>query len=155
MPERPAEHPAERPAERPAGRPARPAPRGPRLLAVQGAGRLVGWSLAASNGRQLARSARLYRSEPELAAALRELLIERASLRYAFVQDASRAWCWSAYLPPRTTRPGPLAEEPIARSARGYLRRDQCRQGVESFRGGLNALERELRTVGSEGRWPW
>ncbi|MGF1430144.1 hypothetical protein [Kitasatospora sp. LaBMicrA B282] len=133
----------------------RPAARGPRLLAVQGGGRLVGWSLAAGNGRQLAVSARLYRSEPELVAALRELLIERASLRYAFSQDATRAWCWSAYLPPRTTRADPAGEDPVARSARGYLRRDQCRQGVAGFRAGLNALERELRTTGREGRWPW
>ncbi|WP_344445868.1 hypothetical protein [Kitasatospora nipponensis] len=122
---------------------------------MQGTGRLVGWSLAAGNGRQLAVSTRLYRSEAELVQALRELLIERASLRYAFTQDRSRAWCWSAYLPPRTTRPGPAAEEPVARSARGYLRRDQCRQGMESFRVGLHWLERELRTPGREGRWPW
>ncbi|GAB2741052.1 hypothetical protein [Kitasatospora kifunensis] len=142
-------------SEVPGPAPRRPVGRGPRLLAVQGAGRLVGWSLAAGNGRQLAMSARLYRSESELVSALRELLIERASLRYAFVQDRSRAWCWSAYLPPRTTRPDQAAEEPIARSARGYLRRDQCRQGVESFRSGLNALEWELRTTGREGRWPW
>ncbi|WP_329565805.1 hypothetical protein [Kitasatospora sp. NBC_01266] len=144
--------------------PERPAVRGPRLLAVQSASRLVGWSLAAGNGRQLAVSARLYRSESELVTALRELLIERASLRYAFVQDQARAWCWSAYLPPRTTRPDPAAGEPVARSARGYLRRDQCRQGVEGFRSGLNALERELRGAGGtsgtsgaggEGRWPW
>ncbi|GAA1965397.1 hypothetical protein [Kitasatospora viridis] len=129
--------------------------RGPRLLAVQGAGRLVGWSLAAGNGRQLAVSSRLYRNEVELVAALRELLIERGSLRFAFSQDQTRAWGWAAFLPPRSTRPGPLAEEPVARSARGYLRRDQCRQGVASFRTGLNALERELRTSGGEGRWPW
>jgi hypothetical protein len=132
-----------------------PSGRGPRLLAVQGAGRLVGWSLAAGNGRQLAVSGRLYRSEHELVAALRELLIERASLRYAFGQDAGRAWSWSAYLPPRTTRPAPVTEEPVARSARGYLRRDQCRQGVVSFRAGLNALERELRAGRQDGRWPW
>ncbi|MFE9428735.1 hypothetical protein ACFYNO_37970 [Kitasatospora sp. NPDC006697] len=132
-----------------------PTSRGPRLLAVQGAGRLVGWSLAAGNGRQLAVSARLYRNEAELVAALRELLIERGSLRYAFGQDQSRAWSWAAFLPPRSTRPDPAAEEPVARSARGYLRRDQCRQGVAGFRAGLNSLERELRTSGREGRWPW
>ncbi|PYC76886.1 hypothetical protein C7C46_21070 [Streptomyces tateyamensis] len=129
--------------------------RGPRLLAVQGTGRLVGWSMAAGNGRQLAVSARLYRSEAELVIALRELLIERASLRYAFGQDAARAWGWSAYLPPRSTRADPQSEEPVARSARGYLRRDQCRQGVVSFKAGLSALERELRTGGQDGRWPW
>ncbi|MFE0464995.1 hypothetical protein ACFW1A_37650 [Kitasatospora sp. NPDC058965] len=138
----------------------RPAPgagrgRGPRLLAVQGAGRLVGWSLAAGNGRQLAVSARLYRSEAELVLGLRELLIERASLRYVFGQDSARAWGWAAYLPPRSTRPDPAAEGPVARSARGYLRRDQCRQGVAGFRAGLGALERELRSGGQDGRWPW
>jgi hypothetical protein len=132
-----------------------PSSRGPRLLAVQGAGRLIGWSLAAGNGRQLAVSARFYRDETELCAALRELLIERASLRFAFSQDPSRAWGWSAFLPPRSTRRDPAAEEPVARSARGYLRRDQCRQGVTGFRAGLQALERELRTPGREGRWPW
>jgi hypothetical protein len=131
-----------------------PAARGPRLLAVQGAGRLVGWSLAAGNGRQLALSARFYRSEAELVAALRELLIERGSLRFAFTQDQSRAWKWAAFLPPRSTRPDPT-EGPVARSARGYLRRDQCRQGVAGFRAGLQALERELRAPGREGRWPW
>jgi hypothetical protein len=140
-------------SDRPA--PGAPRSRGPRLLAVQGAGRLVGWSLAAGNGRQLAVSARLYRSEAELVAALRQLLIERASLRYSFGQDAMRAWSWSAYLPPRSTRLDPPNDEPVARSARGYLRRDQCRQGVVSFKTGLNALERELRTGGQDGRWPW
>lgn len=129
--------------------------RGPRLLAMQGTGRLVGWSLAAGNGRQLAVSARFYRTEAELVAALRELLIERGSLRYAFSQDQSRTWRWSAFLPPRSTRSDPAAEEPVARSARGYLRRDQCRQGMTGFRAGLQALERELRTPGREGRWPW
>ncbi len=133
----------------------RPAQRGPRLLAVQGADRRVGWSLAAGNGRQLAVSGRLYRDEAELLAVLRELLIERAALRYSVAQDPARTWCWAAFLPPRSTRPGPAAEEPVARSARGYLRRDQCRQGMNSFRDGLHVLERELRTVGRETRWPW
>lgn len=131
----------------------RAAQRGPRLLAVQGADRRVGWSLAAGNGRQLAVSARMYRGESELAIALRELMIERAALRYALTQDPARAWRWSAFLPPRSTRPG--VEEPVARSARGYLRRDQCRQGLESFRVGLQALERELKSCGWSGRWPW
>ncbi|WP_157536397.1 hypothetical protein [Kitasatospora mediocidica] len=133
----------------------RPVQRGPRLLAVQGADRRVGWALAAGNGRQLAVSARMYRGESELSSALRELLIERAALRYALTQDQTRSWRWSAFLPPRSTRPGPGAEEPVARSARGYLRRDQCRQGLESFRSGLQALERELRSAGVPGRWPW
>ncbi|MDH6112045.1 hypothetical protein P3T36_004978 [Kitasatospora sp. MAP12-15] len=133
----------------------RAAQRGPRLLAVQGSDRRVGWSLAAGNGRQLAVSARMYRGEVELATALRELMIERAALRYALTQDAARAWRWSAFLPPRSTRPGSGVEEPVARSARGYLRRDQCRQGLESFRAGLHSLERELKSTGWQGRWPW
>jgi hypothetical protein len=83
------------------------------------------------------------------------LLIERASLRFAFSQDPSRAWGWAAFLPPRSTRRDPAGEEPVARSARGYLRRDQCRQGVVGFRAGLQSLERDLRNPGREGRWPW
>ncbi|MFI9270122.1 hypothetical protein ACIGXM_05330 [Kitasatospora sp. NPDC052896] len=132
--------------------------RGPRLLAVQGADRKVGWSLAAGNGRRLAVSARFYRGELELVAALRELLIERGSLRYTLSQDQGRAWRWSAYLPPRSTRPGPGIDDPVARSARGYLRRDQCQQGVASFRAGLQLLENDWRMAGrpgGDGRWPW
>lgn len=135
--------------------PQRPGPRGPRLLAVMGVDHRVGWSLAAGNGRQLAVSARHYRNEAELLSALREVLIERAALRYSVTQDPARAWCWAAFLPPRSTRPSAGDDEPVARSARGYLRRDQCRQGMESFRLGLHVLERELRSAGRDGRWPW
>ena len=130
-------------------------PRGPRLLTVRGAERGVGWALRAANGRQLAVGVRMYRVEDELSDAISQLIIERAALRCAVAQSESRLWVWTAYLPPRSTRQGAGDAEPIARSARGYLRRDQCRSGVDSFLSGLQQLGLERRRAGRDDRWPW
>ncbi|MER5863050.1 hypothetical protein [Kitasatospora sp. NPDC002040] len=119
--------------------------RGPRLVTVRLGGGRIGWLLAAANGRQLARSAVTYRSEAELDAALGQLLVERAALRYLVQQDGDRAWGWSALLPSRTT--GRVMGEAVARSARGYLRQDQCRQGMASFQ----AMLQHLRAVRGAG----
>ncbi|KQV09837.1 MULTISPECIES: hypothetical protein [unclassified Kitasatospora] len=119
--------------------------RGPRLLTVRLGGGRIGWLLAAANGRQLARSAVTYRSEPELDEAVRQLLVERAALRYLVQQDGDRSWGWSALLPVRST--GQAVGEAVARSARGYLRQDQCRQGMASFQSMLQQL-RALRGAG-------
>ncbi|MFJ8039638.1 hypothetical protein ACIRBX_03870 [Kitasatospora sp. NPDC096147] len=115
--------------------------RGPRLVTVRLAAGRIGWLLAAANGRQLARSATAFRTEEELDAAVRQLLMERATLRFLVQQDGDRSWGWSAVLPARGggARPG---GGPVARSARGYLRQDQCRQGMASFQ----AMLEELRT---------
>ncbi|MFE2910109.1 hypothetical protein [Kitasatospora indigofera] len=129
--------------------------RAPRLLTVHGADRGVGWAMRAANGRQLAVGARSYRGEAELSTAIRQLLIERAALRCTVGQSEARLWVWTAYLPPRSTRPGAEEAEPIARSARGYLRRDQCQGGVDSFLAALQALGRELRRTGPGDRWSW
>ncbi|MER8187005.1 hypothetical protein [Kitasatospora sp. NPDC094015] len=131
------------------------AQRRPRLLATQGADGAVGWTLSAANGRRLATSVRPYRSEEELLAGVRELLVERAALRYQLAQGGPHLWVWTACLPPRSTRPGADGPELIARSARGYLRRDQCRQGIGSFRTALQQLEYALRVPGPLDRWPW
>ncbi|WP_371480278.1 hypothetical protein [Kitasatospora sp. NBC_00315] len=130
-------------------------PRGPRLLTVRGAERGVGWALRAANGRQLAVGARAYRNEEELSEAVRRLLIERAALRCSVGQSDGRLWVWTAYLPALSTRPGAADAGPIARSARGYLRRDQCQGGVDSFVAGLQQIGRELRRAGRDDRWPW
>ncbi|GAA1169490.1 uncharacterized protein YegP (UPF0339 family) [Kitasatospora gansuensis] len=119
--------------------------RGPRLLTVRLGGGRVGWLLAAGNGRQLARSAVTYRSEAELDEAVRQLLVERAALRYLVQQGGDRSWGWSALLPVRST--GQAAGEAVARSARGYLRQDQCRQGLASFQ----AMLQHLRAVRGAG----
>ncbi|MGW6915489.1 hypothetical protein ACWGB8_16960 [Kitasatospora sp. NPDC054939] len=116
--------------------------RGPKLLTVRSNG-CVGWALRAANGRQLGVGVRSYRDDRELADAVRELLIERAALRCTLGQGEGRLWIWTAYLPVRSTRPG--GAEPVARSARGYLRRDQCRAGVESFLAGLRWVGEESR----------
>ncbi|KJK59262.1 hypothetical protein [Saccharothrix sp. ST-888] len=124
--------------------------RRPRLLALQGSDGTVGWALSAANGRQLATGALSYRGDTELRAAIRELLMERAALRYLQHQDRRRLWVWAAYLPLRSTRPSAQDTVPVARSARGYLRRDQCRQGMDTFRASLHQLDRLLRQPGSE-----
>ncbi|MED7950646.1 hypothetical protein ACFVYP_11680 [Kitasatospora sp. NPDC058201] len=130
--------------------------RGPKLLTVPAGDRCLGWALRAANGRQLGVGVRTYRSEAELADALRELIIERTVLRCTVGQSDARLWVWTAYLPVRTTRPGAAdAAGPVARSARGYLRRDQCQAGVEGFRAGLQHLGQELRRLGRDGTWPW
>ncbi|MFG1808970.1 hypothetical protein [Streptomyces sp. NPDC049040] len=112
-----------------------PVRRGPRLLTSHDAAGTVGWSLVAANGRHLACSATRYRDDGELVAALRELRADRRVLRYAVVQRLGR-WSWTARLPAR--RAGVREGEPIASSARSYLRQDQCRKGTEVF---LRALD--------------
>lgn len=115
-----------------------------RLLAVRGADGTVGWTMRAVNGRQLACSARPFRDEAQLADSLRELLRERTALRYRLGLLGPQLWGWTALPPVRSTRPGAPEPEPIARSARGYLRRDQCRQTIESFRSGLQDVQHWL-----------
>lgn len=128
--------------------------RGPRLLIVPAADRCLGWALRAANGRPLGVGVRTYRNEEELAEAIRELLIERAALRCSVGQSEGRQWAWTAYLPVRSTRPGAADAVPVARSARGYLRRDQCRAGVEGFLAGLRWVGQESRRSARPGRWP-
>ncbi|MFG3051036.1 hypothetical protein ACGFZP_08800 [Kitasatospora sp. NPDC048239] len=129
--------------------------RGPRLLTLPAADRCLCWALRAANGRQLGVGVRAYRSEAELAEAVRELIIERAALRCTVGQSEGRLWVWTAYLPVRSTRPGAGEAVPVARSARGYLRRDQCQAGVEGFLAGLQWIGQELRRGGRDGHWPW
>lgn len=118
--------------------------RGPKLLTVR-VGSFVGWALRAANGRQLGVGTRTYRTEDELADAVRELIIERAALRCTVGQAEARLWVWTAHLPLRSTRAGADEAGPVARSARGYLRRDQCRAGVEGFLAGLQWIGLESR----------
>ncbi|MFE6869927.1 hypothetical protein ACFVFS_25640 [Kitasatospora sp. NPDC057692] len=130
--------------------------RGPRLLTVPVGDRSLSWALRAANGRQLGVGVRTYRGEAELAEAVRELIIERAALRCAVGQSEARLWVWTAYLPVRTTRPGAAdAAGPVARSARGYLRRDQCQAGVTGFLAGLQRLGQDLRRPGRDDAWPF
>ncbi|MFE7559232.1 hypothetical protein [Kitasatospora sp. NPDC057500] len=130
--------------------------RGPRLLTVPVGDRALSWTLRAANGRQLGVGVRTYRGEAELADAVRELIIERAALRCAVGQSEARLWVWTAYLPLRTTRPGAAdAAGPVARSARGYLRRDQCQAGVTGFLAGLQRLGQDLRRSGRDDAWPF
>ncbi|WP_158715025.1 hypothetical protein [Kitasatospora phosalacinea] len=124
--------------------------RGPRLVPVRGADGRVGWSLVAANGRRLAAAVRTYRSDRELAIGIGELLAERAVLRFVLSQREDRLWVWTAHLPARTTRAGAGGGEAVARSARGYLRRDQCRQSVTAFRQGADHVQR-LRRLGGGG----
>jgi len=125
--------------------------RGPRLVPVRGADGRDGWSLVAANGRRLATAVRGYRSDPELAAGIAELLAERAALRFTLNQREDRQWTWTAYLPVRSTRAGAGGGEAVARSARGYLRRDQCRQSVTGFLQAVEHVQRMRRTA----RSPW
>ncbi|MER7703331.1 hypothetical protein ABTX81_10565 [Kitasatospora sp. NPDC097605] len=130
--------------------------RGPRLLTVPVGDRALSWTLRAANGRQLGVGVRTYRGEAELAEAVRELIIERAALRCTVGQSEARLWVWTAYLPVRTTRPGAAdAAGPVARSARGYLRRDQCQAGVTGFLAGLQRLGQDLRRPGRDDAWPF
>ncbi|MFB7613205.1 hypothetical protein [Kitasatospora sp. NPDC056181] len=129
--------------------------RGPRLLIVPAPDRRVGWALRAANGRQLGVGVRTYRDEDELVDAVRELVIERAALRCTVGQSEARLWGWTAHLPLLSTRPGAGEGGPVARSARGYLRRDQCQAGVEGFLSGLRWIGRELRGGGRGDRRPW
>jgi hypothetical protein len=99
----------------------------------------VGWALVAANGRVLARSVAAYRSAAELAAAFRELLADRRSLRITLGRDeGARTWSWTAQLPARST--AEAIGRAVARSGRGYLRHDQCRKGAAGFVEALAAL---------------
>ncbi|MGW4809738.1 hypothetical protein [Kitasatospora sp. NPDC004272] len=122
--------------------------RGPRLVPVRAADGRIGWSLVAANGRRLAAAVRSYRSDRELASGICELLAERAVLRFVLSQREDRLWIWTAHLPARTTRAGAGGGEAVARSARGYLRRDQCRQSVAAFRQGADHVQRLRRLAG-------
>ncbi|MEZ0069093.1 hypothetical protein ABIA32_005136 [Streptacidiphilus sp. MAP12-20] len=120
-------------------------PRRPRLVAVRGAGAQVSWTLLAANGRPLARSTGLFAGDDELAAALRELLADRRELRFGLTQPGgSREWGWTAYLPAR--RSGSRERQPVARSARGYLRMDQCRRGAAGFTAALDLVNESWPT---------
>ena len=109
----------------------------PLLVPVQEQGGRLGWSLLAANGRPIARSAVLYRSDGELAAVFREMFADRNSLTFGVSRDSGRLWSWTASLPPRSVG---AAGRPVARSARGYLRQDQCRQGASRFVAALGVL---------------
>ncbi|MFC1417105.1 hypothetical protein [Streptacidiphilus cavernicola] len=121
--------------------PVRPVRR-PRLLAWYGSDAEgdggAGWSLLAANGRELARGAVLYRTDRELGDALRELRADRRALRYLVLQRQGRSWTWVAHLPGR--RSGVREGAAIARSARTYLRQDQCRKGMAGFPAALEQL---------------
>lgn len=124
------------------------AARRPRLLAwcEAGAGPEAGrggsgWSLVAGNGREFARSASLYRTDGELGEALRELWADRRALHYLVLKSQGRFWSWTAHLPGRSS--GVREGAAIARSARTYLRQDQCRMGMAGF---PDALEQVRRT---------
>ena len=111
----------------------------PRTVVVRpgGEGELI-WVLLAANGRPLARSAGAYRSDEALDAAWRELVADREALSIRLARDGDGPdWWWSAALPVRVTGTGMSAGRVVARSARGYLRPDQCRGGATGF---LNAL---------------
>ncbi|MFC1404427.1 MULTISPECIES: hypothetical protein [Streptacidiphilus] len=126
-----------------AGRAARE-PRRPRLLALRSSGGptgQLGWSLVAGNGRQLARSATLYRSGAELLDSLRELRADRHALRCLLSQRQGRSWLWTAHLPAR--RSGEREGAAVACGARTYLRQDQCRKGMAGFLAALDLLPDE------------
>ncbi|RKE17739.1 hypothetical protein [Streptomyces sp. TLI_171] len=125
-------------------------------MPVRGPDGRAGWSLVAANGRRLAASVRTYRSDRELASGIAELLAERAALRFVLSQREDRLWVWTAHLPARTTRVGAGGGEAVARSARGYLRRDQCRQSVAGFQHGVEHVQRSRRLGGGAAtKQPW
>jgi hypothetical protein len=102
------------------------------VMVVEERGGRVGWALLAANGRLLGRSLPTYRSCVELSAAFRELLADRRSLTISFGRDDARlTWSWIATLPVRST--GDTVGQAVARSGRGYLRKDQCRSGAAGF----------------------
>jgi hypothetical protein len=124
----------------------------PAALVVRAADRGdLTWILMAANGRPLARSAAAFRSSEALAAAWRELVAERAELSIRLARDgAGPDWWWSATLPVRgaaavrgTRVPGTGVV--VARSARGYLRPDQCRGGASGFVSALAGFARRPR----------
>ncbi|GAA2066376.1 hypothetical protein GCM10009839_92710 [Catenulispora yoronensis] len=128
----------------------------PAALVVRAAdGGDLTWVLMAANGRPLARSAGAYRSDEALTAAWRELVADRADLSIRLSRDGPGPdWWWTATLPARSTgrvgRVGRLgrvgaAGLVVARSARGYLRPDQCRGGASGFVSALAGFARRVR----------
>jgi hypothetical protein len=115
------------------------------VVRTAGGGDLT-WVLLAANGRPLARSASAFRSDDALAAAWRELVADRdaLSIRLGRVGDGVD-WWWTATLPARSTGGGPAAGVVVARSARGYLRPDQCRGGASGFLNALSGFARRGR----------
>ncbi|GAA1970691.1 hypothetical protein GCM10009838_32330 [Catenulispora subtropica] len=110
------------------------------------------WVLLAANGRPLARSAAAFRTDEALAAAWRELVADRAALNIRLGRDGTGPdWWWTATLPARSVGAGvgtATAGVVVARSARGYLRPDQCRGGASGF---ISALSGFARRVGERG----
>ncbi|MBS2532062.1 hypothetical protein KGQ20_04695 [Catenulispora sp. NF23] len=102
------------------------------------------WVLLAANGRPLARSANVYRSDEALDAAWRELVADRDALSIRLGRDGPD-WWWTATLPVRVVGAGMSAGRVVARSARGYLRPDQCRGGAIGFRNALSGYARRGR----------
>jgi hypothetical protein len=122
----------------------------PAALMVRAArGGDLSWVLLAANGRPLARSASVFRSDKALAAAWRELVADRAVLNIRLGRDGDGPdWWWTATLPARSTRrsaTGAGAGVVVARSARGYLRPDQCRGGASGFVTALSGFARRPR----------
>ncbi|MEY9925448.1 hypothetical protein ABH926_000068 [Catenulispora sp. GP43] len=115
------------------------------MVRAGGDGELT-WVLMAANGRPLARSAAAYRSDEALDAAWRELVADREalSIRLGRAGDGPD-WWWSAALPVRVTGTGMSAGVVVARSARGYLRPDQCRGGASGFLNALSGFARRGR----------
>ncbi|ACU76492.1 hypothetical protein Caci_7668 [Catenulispora acidiphila DSM 44928] len=114
------------------------------------------WVLLAANGRPLARSASAYRTDEALVAAWRELVVDRDALSIRLGRDGSGPdWWWTAALPARSTGgpggrgrrggTGPGDGAVVARSARGYLRPDQCRSGASGFLSALSGFSSRLR----------
>jgi len=118
----------------------------PGALVVRGGDGELVWVLLAANGRPLARSAGAYRSDEALDAAWRELVADRDALSIRLGRDADGPdWWWSAALPVRVTGTGMSAGVIVARSARGYLRPDQCRGGATGFLNALSGFARGRR----------
>lgn len=112
------------------------------------------WVLLAANGRPLARSASAYRTDEALAAAWRELVADRDALSIRLGREGGGPdWWWTAALPARSTGgqgtrragTGPVAGAVVARSARGYLRPDQCRSGASGFLSALSGFSGRFR----------
>lgn len=113
------------------------------MVRAGGDGELT-WVLLAANGRPLARSAAAYRSEEALDAAWRELVADREALSIRLGRG-DPGWWWSAALPVRVTGTGMSAGVVVARSARGYLRPDQCRGNASGFLNALSGFARRGR----------
>jgi len=117
----------------------------PAALVVRSArGGDLTWVLLAANGRPLARSVSAFRSDEALSAAWRELVADREVLSIRLGREGDGPdWWWTATLPARST--GPATGVVAARSARGYLRPDQCRGGASGFINALSGFARRSR----------